>query len=130
MCEGEYMGKAISLILLCAVCAVAAAPTVSANVTYTKDIAPILNRNCAVCHRAGEIGPMSLLSYKEVRPWGKSIKEKVASRTMPPWHANAPHGTFSNDRRLSDKEVATLVSWVDAGMKEGDAKDMPPAPTF
>ncbi len=100
------------------------------NVTYDKDVAPILNNNCAVCHRPGEIGPMSLLSYKEVRPWAKNIKEKVASRTMPPWFADPNHGKFSNDRRLSDKEVATLVSWVDGGMKEGDAKDLPAAPNF
>jgi hypothetical protein len=102
----------------------------STGVTYSKDVAPILNNNCAVCHRPGEIGPMSLMSYKEVRPWAKSIKEKVASRTMPPWFADPNHGKFANDRRLSDKEVATLVSWVDGGMKEGDAKDLPPAPSF
>jgi len=108
----------------------AASPTPTSVVTFNKDVAPILNRNCANCHRPGEIGPMSLLSYKDARPWAKSIKEKVISRTMPPWFADPNHGTFANDRRLSDKEIATLVSWVDGGMKEGDAKDLPPAPKF
>jgi len=100
------------------------------NVTYNKDIAPILNNNCATCHRPGEIGPMSLMNYKEVRPWAKDIKEKVTARTMPPWFADPNHGKFANDRRLSDKEIATLVAWVDGGMKEGDAKDLPATPNF
>lgn len=100
------------------------------SVTYTKDVAAILNKNCAVCHRPGEIAPMSLLSYKEVRPWAKSIREVVAERKMPPWLADPHYGDFSNDRRLSQKEIDTIVGWVDSGAKEGDAKDLPPAPKF
>ena len=107
----------------------AGSPTATV-VTFNKDVAPILNRNCANCHRPGEIGPMSLLSYKDARPWAKSIREKVIAREMPPWHADPNHGQFSNDRRLADKDVATLVAWVDGGLKEGDAKDLPPAPKF
>ena len=100
------------------------------SVTFTKDVAPIVYKNCATCHRPGEVAPMSLLSYKEVRPWAKSIREVVAERRMPPWLADPHYGEFSNDRRLSQKEIDTIVAWVDAGAKEGDAKDMPAAPIF
>lgn len=100
------------------------------SVTYTKDVAAILYKNCATCHRPGEIAPMSLLSYKEVRPWARSIREVVAERRMPPWLADPHYGEFSNDRRLSQKEIDTIVGWVDSGAKEGDAKDLPAAPSF
>jgi hypothetical protein len=73
---------------------------------------------------------MPLLSYKEARPWAKSIREKVASGAMPPWHADPSHGEFSNDRRLSKKEIDTIVAWVDAGAPEGNPKDLPAAPRF
>ena len=99
-------------------------------VTFNKDVAPIFFKNCAECHRAGEIAPMSLMSYKEARPWAKSIKEKVINREMPPWHADPHYGEFSNDRRLSQKDVDTIVAWVDGEAKEGDRKDLPPAPKF
>lgn len=99
-------------------------------VTFTKDVAPILNNNCVSCHRAGEIGPMSLTSYKEARPWARSIKEKVATRVMPPWHADPNHGNFANDRRLTQKDIDTIVAWVDQGAAEGNPKDLPPTPQF
>ena len=99
-------------------------------VTFNKDVAPIFYKNCAECHRPGEIAPMSLLSYKEARPWARSIKEKVATGVMPPWHADPRHGEFLNDRRLSQKEIDTIVAWVDQGTKEGDAKDLPRPPAF
>jgi hypothetical protein len=98
--------------------------------TYTKDVAPILFKNCTGCHRPGEIGPMSLLTYADVRPYASSIKEEVEAGHMPPWHANAPAGTFVNDRRLSDAEKATLLRWVDAGAPRGDGKDLPPPPIY
>ena len=98
--------------------------------TYTKDIAPILFKNCTGCHRPGEIGPMSLLSYADVRPYAASIKEEIEGGHMPPWHAEAPAGTFLNDRRLTDAEKATLVRWVDAGAPRGDEKDMPAPPRY
>ncbi|MEW6209328.1 MAG: cytochrome c [Acidobacteriota bacterium] len=100
------------------------------SVTFAKDVAPILFNNCASCHRPGEIGPMSLLSYKETRPWARSIKEKVLSRQMPPWHADPNHGEFANDRRLAQKDIDTIVAWVDQGAKEGDPRDLPPTPQF
>ncbi|MEK6288654.1 MAG: thiol-disulfide isomerase [Acidobacteriota bacterium] len=98
------------------------------SVTFNKDVASILYKNCAACHRPGEIAPMSLLNYKEVRPWAKSIREVVVERRMPPWLADPQHGEFANDRRLSQKEIDTIVAWVDAGAKEGDVKDRPAAP--
>jgi hypothetical protein len=99
-------------------------------VTFSKDIAPIFYKNCSECHRAGEIAPFSLMTYKEARPWGKAIREKVAEGAMPPWHADPAHGKFKNDRRLSQQEKDAIISWVDGGMKEGSAKDLPPAPKF
>jgi len=101
-----------------------------ATPTFTKDVAPILYKNCAGCHRSGDIAPMSLLTYEETRPWAKSIREKVASGQMPPWHAVAPHGTFVNDRRLSEQDKDTLIRWVNGGAPKGDTKDSPPAPKF
>lgn len=104
------------------------AGTAGSTVTFSKDVAPILYKNCTICHRPGEIAPMSLLSYKDVRPWAKSIREVVTEHRMPPWLADPHYGEFSNDRRLSQKEIDTLVGWVDGGAKEGDIKDLPPAP--
>jgi hypothetical protein len=102
----------------------------STQVTFTKDVAPIFFKSCAECHRPGETAPFSVLSYKDVRPWAKSIREKVANKEMPPWHADAPHGEFKNDRRLTQKEIETITAWVDGGAAEGAAKDLPPAPKF
>jgi hypothetical protein len=96
--------------------------------TFSKDVAPILYRNCVGCHRPGEIAPMSLLTYKEVRPWAKSIRDEVADRAMPPWHADPKHGKFKNDRSLSDTDRDTIVRWANAGAPEGDTKDLPPVP--
>ncbi|HKV39115.1 MAG TPA: DUF3471 domain-containing protein [Blastocatellia bacterium] len=100
------------------------------EITFNKDVAPILYRNCAECHRAGDIAPMSLITYKEARPWARSIREKVATRQMPPWGADSAPGQFTNDRRLSQAEMDTVMSWVDQGAKEGDPKDLPPEPDF
>ncbi len=100
------------------------------DVTFSKDVAPIFNAKCAECHRAGEVAPFSTLSYKEVRPWAKSIKEKVVDKTMPPWHADPNHGSFKNDRSLTKAEIDTIVAWVEQGAQEGNPKDLPPAPKF
>src|SRR5262249_28187296 len=115
-----------------------ALPVISANnnkpaskqVTFTKDVAPILFKNCAVCHRPNDIAPFSVLSYKDARPWAKSIREKVLSREMPPWGADPRYGEFSNDTRLKQSEIETIVAWVDGGAKEGASRDLPPAPNF
>jgi len=98
-------------------------------VTYTKDIAPIFQAKCEECHRKGTAAPMSLISYQEVRPWAKAIRERVITRNMPPWHLDKTVGIqhFSNDRSLSDDQISTIVRWVDAGAPQGDPKDLPPA---
>jgi mono/diheme cytochrome c family protein len=109
-----------------------AVPKSNANeaITFTKNVAPILFKSCAECHRPGEVAPFSVLSYKDVRPWAKSIREKVVSKEMPPWHADPNHGEFLNDRRLTQTEIDTVAAWVDGGVREGNAKDLPPAPKF
>ncbi|HXG66177.1 MAG TPA: cytochrome c, partial [Blastocatellia bacterium] len=99
-------------------------------VTFNKDVAPIFFNSCADCHRPGEAAPFSVLSYKEARPWARSIKEKVVTREMPPWHADPHVGEFANDRRLTQAQIDTIVAWVDGGAPEGDPKDLPPAPKF
>ncbi len=104
--------------------------TVPKNVTFNKDVAKIFFKNCAECHRPGEAAPFSTLSYKDVRPWAKSIREKVVNREMPPWHADPHVGQWANDRRLSQVEVDTVVVWVDRGALEGDPKDLPAAPKY
>ncbi len=97
------------------------------DVTFTKDVAPILQRSCQMCHRTGSIAPMSLLTYEETRPWARSIKEKVASRLMPPWFIDKNIGVqgFKEDKSLSDEEIATVVEWVDSGAPRGNPADMP-----
>jgi hypothetical protein len=99
-------------------------------VTFTKDIAPILYKSCVDCHRTGEIAPMSLVTYKEVRPWAKSIRERVVDRSMPPWSADPKYGHWANDPRLSEQEIKTISAWVDAGALKGEDKDLPPMPKF
>ena len=98
--------------------------------TYAKDIAPIFYARCATCHRPGEVAPMSLMSYNDVRPWARAIKVQVATRTMPPWHAEGDPGKWRNDRRLSKAEIDKIVAWVDAGAPRGDDSDMPAPPKF
>ena len=131
--------KRILLVLAITLCALAwsyRSTPVSATmkpktaVTFTKEIAPIFFKSCAECHRPGEAAPFSVLSYKDVRPWAKSIREKVVSREMPPWHADPHVGQWMNDRRLSQKEIDTITAWVDGGVTEGNAKDLPPMPKF
>ena len=100
------------------------------NVTFNKEVASIFYKSCAECHRPGEAAPFSVLSYKDVRPWAKSIKEKVVSRQMPPWHADPHVGRWSNDPRLTQAQVDTISAWVDGGAIEGNPKDLPPAPQF
>jgi hypothetical protein len=100
----------------------------SRAVTFSKDVAPILYRSCAQCHRPGDVAPFSALTYKDVRPWARSIREKVVTREMPPWHADPRYGDFTNNARLSRKEIDTLVAWVDQGADEGDPADLPSVP--
>ncbi len=98
--------------------------------TFTKDVAPILYRNCTTCHRPGGLGPFSLMEYDSAKKKVDDIYDAVKGGVMPPWHAEGAHGTFLNDRRLSDLEKGTLLRWVEGGAKMGDAKELPPAPVY
>src|SRR5713101_6656641 len=106
------------------------AATNPSAVTFTKDVAPVLQKNCQGCNRPGEAAPFSLLTYEQARPWAKAMKEAVLLKKMPPWFADPHYGKFSNDRSLSQKEIDTLVAWADAGAPQGDPKDMPPPANF
>ena len=119
-----------SLALCLTSAAAFAANTSAPAATFSKNVAPILYSRCVGCHRPGEAAPMSLIDYKDVRPWAKSIKAAVLQHTMPPWLADSSIGHFSNDRRLSQAEINTLVNWVDAGTPEGNASELPAAPKF
>ena len=95
--------------------------------TFTKDVAPIFQKSCQTCHHAGTSAPMSLVTYDEVRPWARSIRQRVANRDMPPWHLDKTVGIrhYKNDRSLSDDEIATVLRWVDTGAPQGNPVDMP-----
>jgi len=108
------------------------AQTQEATPTFAKDVMPILQRSCQQCHRAGEIAPMSLMTYEEVRPWARSIRARVSSREMPPWHIDKTVGIqqFKDDPSLSDDEISTIVRWIDGGAPLGNPADMPPPREF
>jgi hypothetical protein len=91
------------------------AATNPSAVTFTKDVTPVLQRNCQGCHRPGEATPFSLLTYEQARPWSKAMREAVLLKKMPPWFADPHFGTFSNDSSLQKKEMDSITSWVDAG---------------
>jgi hypothetical protein len=125
-------GLAMSAVLIAAVTLVMARINVTAQTgpagaaTFTRDVLPILQKNCQNCHRPGQIAPMSLLTYREARPWARAMKNAVVARTMPPWFADPNYGHFQNERRLNQGELDTITKWADAGAPEGDPKDAPP----
>ena len=125
--------SALTLLLLFVIPATAlcAAADLEADYqpTFAKDVAPIFQQKCQVCHQPGSVAPMSLLTYRESRPWARSIKREVANREMPPWHIDPNVGIreFKNDRSLTPQEIATIVKWVDGGAPLGDNKDLPEA---
>lgn len=98
------------------------------EVTFTKDVAPIFQQKCEGCHRPGQMAPMSLVTYEQVRPWARSIQRKVAARVMPPWHIDKTVGIqeFQNDISLSDEQIEVIVRWAESGARRGNAEDMPP----
>src|SRR5277367_1287446 len=104
-----------------------AADSASTPVTFSKDVAPIFQAKCEECHRPNTVAPMSLRTYQESRAWAKSIRQRVITHNMPPWHLDKTVGIqhFSNDRSLTDAQVNTIVKWVDEGSPEGNPKDMP-----
>jgi mono/diheme cytochrome c family protein len=122
----HLLAVAASLVLTCPA---AAAPADTAKpVTFSKDVAPIFQAKCQECHQPNSIAPMSLITYQNARPWARSIKERVSTHQMPPWHIDKSVGVqkFKNDISLSDDQVDTIVRWVDGGALQGDPKDMPP----
>ena len=114
----------------------AAAGEVPDDPTFSRDIAPILQRSCQKCHRPSSLAPMSLISYEEVRPWARAIKYRTGLRdkpgVMPPWYIEKNIGIqrFKDDWSLSDDEIATIARWADNGAPRGDPADMPQPPPF
>src|SRR5215831_4214120 len=119
----------LTTIALLAVATVASAQE-SNPPKFTKDVAPILFKQCATCHRPGEAAPFSLLTYQDARKRGKLIAQVTQSRQMPPWKADKSDIAFRNERRLPAADIVILQQWLAAGMPEGDKKDLPAAPMF
>ncbi len=134
------VGSAVALIaavgMATAVGSGVEAAAVRDEVTYTKDIAPILQRSCENCHRADSVAPMSLTTYDEVRPWARAIKQRTGvgprAGVMPPWYVEKNIGIqhFKNDPSLSDEEIAKIAKWADSGAPRGNPADMPPPRTW
>ena len=116
---------AFGALLICS--GVATAADAPRQVTFSKDVAPIFQAKCQDCHQPNSIAPMSLITFQDARPWARSIKERVESRQMPPWHIDRSVGVqkFKNDMSLSDEQVDTIVKWVEGGAVQGDPKDLP-----
>ena len=108
----------------------AASPASAASPTFSKDVAPILYKNCVECHRPDAMAPMALISYEDARPWARAIKQKVTRREMPPWGADPTIGRFSNDVSLKQSEIDTIAAWVDGGAPQGNPAELPSAPKF
>ncbi|MCH7910611.1 MAG: hypothetical protein IIB38_13475, partial [Candidatus Hydrogenedentes bacterium] len=103
-------------------------------ITFTRDILPVFQENCMVCHRpgganlGGMVAPMAFTTYREVRPWAKAIARVVSTKRMPPWDAAPVHaGVFAGERVLTEEEIDLIVNWVDAGAPRGNPKDVPEA---
>jgi peroxiredoxin/mono/diheme cytochrome c family protein len=107
-----------------------AKPKAEGRITYAKHVSRILQKNCQECHRPGQIGPMSLLTFDDALAWSDTIREVISEGRMPPWHADPRYGKFSNDRRLSQTDRETLLAWLDHGTPRGDDKDLPPPRRF
>jgi hypothetical protein len=100
-------------------------------VTFSADIAPLLMERCAPCHRPGAPAPFSVLSYDDVRPWARAIKQATETRAMPPWKpVTDSGGPFVGERRLTQPQIELIAAWVDSGALEGDAQDLPPLPDW
>ena len=117
----------LAISALCGALGVLAASQLEAQVTFAKDVAPIVQQKCQMCHRPGSIAPMSLMTYEDVVRKAATIRSRVQSRTMPPWHIDKTVGIqeFKNDRSLTDAQINTITRWVDGGTPLGDPKDLP-----
>lgn len=136
MTSSAKLAAAVAVVLGSATLSVIGLPAagpadaVPANPTFTKDVLPIFQKSCQDCHRPGQMAPFSLLDYESSRPWARSIKEKVVSRYMPPWHLDRTIGEYDPDPSLTDEQIAIIAKWVDTGSPKGDPKDAPPPRTF
>src|SRR5712691_7021503 len=131
--RGGAMKSPFSFVIsIAAITVMSTAAVAQEQVTFTKHVAPILQRHCQVCHRAGTVAPMLLLTYEQARPYAKAMKAKVVAREMPPWFIDKNVGVqhFSNDVSLTDQEIAMIVKWVDGGAPQGNPSDMPPPRQF
>ena len=119
-------------VSLAAILTISNAAAAQDQVTFAKNVAPIFQQHCQICHHPGTVAPMSLMTYDQARPWAKAIKQRVSAREMPPWFIDRNVGVqhFANDESLSDEEIATIVKWVDSGSPQGNSADMPPARQF
>jgi hypothetical protein len=123
-----------TVVLLCSPLLLAGeqTPAASAAITYTKHIAPVLQRSCENCHRADGVAPMALSTYEEVRPWARAIKQRTGmgprAGVMPPWYVEKDIGIqhFKNDPSLSEDEIAMIARWADSGAPRGNPADLPP----
>jgi len=105
-------------------------PRPPGSVTFSKDIAPVIFRHCASCHRPGQAAPFALLSYADVKKNARTIAKATQSRYMPPWLPEPGHGDFMDERQLSEEDIGLINQWVNEGTAEGDPKDLPPLPTW
>ena len=120
-----------SFMIAAAMTLLAASPSLAQNPpTFYKDVLPILQANCQTCHRPGEVAPMPLVTFEQSRPWARAIKAAIQSKKMPPWFADPAYGHFENERRLTDREIDAITTWVDAGAPAGTEADAPPPRTF
>ena len=136
--------RSIDLVRICRIVAMAAAgafigiplsavsgqDSTTREVTFSRDVAPIVFHHCVYCHRPGNIGPFSAGTYDAIRPWARSIRQAVLTRRMPPWFAEPGYRGLVHDRRLSDDDIRTIAAWVDGGSKEGNPASLPSLPQF
>ena len=120
----------LSLVLVGVLTSASSVVARTEKVTLAEHVASIFHASCTTCHRPGQVGPMSLLTYEDARPWARSIKQKVQAREMPPWHADPAVGTWAKDRSLTDQEISTIVAWVDGGALRGNLADIPALPDY
>jgi mono/diheme cytochrome c family protein len=120
----------LALTLAIVALGVATAPLAAAEITYTRDVAPIFVDSCGACHRPAGIAPMSRLSFESARPWARAIQRKVISRRMPPFHARGSDFAMKHDTSLDQRQIETIGAWVRGGAKQGDPDAMPQIPDY
>jgi peroxiredoxin len=129
MLAGKNVSVPVTEAVGCAIIRETPTPKLAGEINYTKHVAPIIQQQCQTCHRPGEVGPFSLMTYKQAVNWAKDIKDYTQRREMPPWKV-AEGSAFKNERKMSEKDIETLAKWVDAGCPQGDPKDAPPPVQF